>query len=158
MYTEGKLFASGQCTEHFTWEELTRSGTAVRRNIPNLPDASARDCLEKLCRDYLEPLRQHRGRPVMLNSAYRCPQLNAAVGGAPHSWHLKGCAVDIGCRSLEEAADTLRFFRSMLPERFYDECYVKTGHCSYYVHLGVDLLEGQNRLRDNYALVSGRAL
>lgn len=43
----------------------------------------------------LEPLRAYAGCPIIINSGYRCPQLNAAVGGSRRSQHMKGEACDI---------------------------------------------------------------
>lgn len=44
---------------------------------------------------YLQQIRDHFGVPVHINSGYRCPIHNAAVGGAAGSYHTKGMATDI---------------------------------------------------------------
>ncbi len=80
---------------HFRLSEFTRSATASARHINNCPDAAQTDNLRALCQHVLEPLRQHVGQPVVIASGYRCPALNAAVGGAPGSQHLRGEAADI---------------------------------------------------------------
>ena len=43
----------------------------------------------------LDPIRRMWGRPIIVNSGYRCPKLNAAVGGSATSQHMKGEAADI---------------------------------------------------------------
>lgn len=43
----------------------------------------------------LQLLRERIGKPILVNSGYRCPKHNAAVGGAPQSYHLRGMAADI---------------------------------------------------------------
>jgi hypothetical protein len=145
------LWLEGRLTEHFTWREMTWSPKCEQRGIDNRPGEDAKQRLQRLCRDYLEPLRAARGRAVIVNSAYRTPQLNAAVEGSRHSWHLLGCAVDISCATMGEAVNTLTFFRKhyVLTGRGYDECYAKKGRQAWYVHLAVDLVDGSNRLRDN---------
>lgn len=82
-------------TPHFTLQELTHSDTALQLGIDNTPDSTATENLQNLCRQVLEPLRQHLGTPVTISSGYRSPRLNQAVGGAPGSQHLTGEAADI---------------------------------------------------------------
>ena len=86
---------------HFTIAELTRSATARRLGIDNTPPASAVRALRALVDDVLDPLREAWGGPIRVNSGYRCPELNKAVGGTPSSQHQHGEAADItvGSRS-----------------------------------------------------------
>lgn len=80
---------------HFTLKELTRSATAQRLGIYNTPPASAVKALNELVDNVLDPLRDAWGGPIRVNSGYRCPALNKAVGGTPGSQHLRGEAADI---------------------------------------------------------------
>lgn len=48
----------------------------------------------------LDPARERLGKPIMVNSGYRCPLKNKAVGGVPNSQHLKGEAADITCAEM----------------------------------------------------------
>lgn len=82
-------------TEHFTLEELVRSHTATARGIDNTPARPVVDWLRYLCINILEPLRVEYGKPITLNSGYRCTKLNAAVGGVTNSQHMFGQAADI---------------------------------------------------------------
>ena len=86
---------------HFTIAELTRSATARRLGIDNTPPARAIRALTSLVDDVLDPLRDAWGGPIRVNSGYRCPELNKAVGGTPSSQHQHGEAADItvGSRS-----------------------------------------------------------
>ena len=86
---------------HFTIAELTRSATARRLGIDNTPPASAVRALTAFVDDVLDPLRDAWGGPIRVNSGYRCPELNKAVGGTPSSQHQHGEAADItvGSRS-----------------------------------------------------------
>ncbi len=80
---------------YFTLKELTRSATAQRLGIYNTPPASAVKALNELVDNVLDPLREAWGGPIRVNSGYRCPALNKAVGGTPGSQHLRGEAADI---------------------------------------------------------------
>lgn len=82
-------------TPHFTLEELTASDTAARLGLPNKPDPLAWENLKRLA-DFLEQVKALLGgKPIMVNSAYRSPTVNAAVGSKPSSQHTLGCAADI---------------------------------------------------------------
>ena len=83
-------------SENFTLEELIRSNTAERMGIDNVPkDEKVVENLRSLCLEVLQPLRDYVGAPVHINSGYRCPELNMAVGGVKNSQHCRGEAADI---------------------------------------------------------------
>lgn len=84
-----------QITEHFSLEELTRSATADKKHITNVPNDTHLANLTKLCEEILEPLRKAYGKPIKITSGYRCAALNKAVGGSATSQHVNGQAVDI---------------------------------------------------------------
>jgi zinc D-Ala-D-Ala carboxypeptidase len=79
-------------TEHFTLEELTITD---HREFDNTPNASETANLTRLA-DFLEQVKEAvGGKPVMVNSAFRSAQVNAAVGSKDTSQHRVGCAADI---------------------------------------------------------------
>lgn len=80
---------------NFTLKELTKSDTATRLGLDNTPDEQALENLKTLCDKVLQPVREHYGKSVTVNSAYRSPESNAAVGGSKTSDHCKGMAADI---------------------------------------------------------------
>lgn len=80
---------------YFTIDELCRSTKANLLGISNIPNAEARRCLQALIDNVLDPLRRAYGKPIIVNSGYRCYSLNVAVGGVPNSAHLEGKAADI---------------------------------------------------------------
>ena len=82
-------------SEHFRLTEFTTSLVAVTRRIDNTPPLSAVGNLQQLCLHVLEPLRAHLGHAVRINSGYRSPRLNAAVGGRENLGPPRGCAADI---------------------------------------------------------------
>ena len=81
--------------KHFTLTELTRSATARRLGIDNTPSPEAVAALTQLVDNVLDPLREAWGAPLYVTSGYRCPALNRAVGGVPHSQHILGQAADV---------------------------------------------------------------
>lgn len=81
--------------KYFDLKELIRSETALARGIDNTPAPDAAARLRLLAGRLLDPARELWGAPLTVNSGYRCPALNAAVGGAATSQHLLGEAADI---------------------------------------------------------------
>lgn len=84
-----------QLTTNFSLQELIKSETALRHNLPNDPDEKAIANLKVLCEQVLQPVRNHYGKGVKVNSGYRHPDVNAAVGGSKTSDHCQGQAADI---------------------------------------------------------------
>jgi zinc D-Ala-D-Ala carboxypeptidase len=86
-----------QLTPNFHMEELIASEVAARSGIDNTPPDALMPNLQSLA-EGLETIRAILGgRPIHINSGYRCPRLNSAVGGAPGSRHMQGLAADIVC-------------------------------------------------------------
>jgi hypothetical protein len=83
-------------SEHFTLAEFTRSETASRRNLDNTPDQDTIGNLIILAQG-MEDVRKLLGHPIHINSAYRSPKVNSAVGGSKDSAHMKGFAADFTC-------------------------------------------------------------
>ncbi len=80
---------------NFTTDELTASQTAIRHDIDNTPTLAAVNNLQALVDHILQPLRTAVGVPVVINSGYRCLELNMRIGGSPTSQHMTGNAADI---------------------------------------------------------------
>jgi zinc D-Ala-D-Ala carboxypeptidase len=85
---------------HFSEAELTHSATAEKDAIENTPGEAQALNLQRLAEDALEPVRSLLGVPLFIHSGFRCPALNAAVGGQPTSAHLDGRAADFDCGTL----------------------------------------------------------
>lgn len=83
--------------KYFTVKELTKSATADKYKINNIPYGIEEACLKKLVIWVLDPLREAWGKPIQLTCAYRRKEVNAKVGGHPNSHHTYGCAADIIC-------------------------------------------------------------
>ena len=83
-------------SKNFTLTEFTKSQTALRLGIDNTPSDEHLDAAKLLFENVVQPVRDHFG-PTVINSGYRGPALNEAIGGAATSQHCRGEAVDIEC-------------------------------------------------------------
>ena len=125
---------------HFTLAEFTASGIACKHGIDNTPQPGHIENMRTLCRNVLEPLRRRFG-VLRVTSGYRCPEVNALAGGAPHSQHLHGEAADIHTGGKEVSEKIYEYARKHLT---YDQLLLehakKTGtrwlHVSYRRHGG----------------------
>lgn len=79
----------------FTIDELTKSDTATRNNISNVPNEQEKNNLIALVDNILDPLREAYGQPIIVTSGYRCEKLNNLVKGSKTSQHRFGQAADI---------------------------------------------------------------
>lgn len=82
-------------SEHFTYEELTRSDVAVRLGYKNTPNEAEIENLKRTATLLEEVKKAVGGKPVMINSAFRSKQVNDAVGSKDSSQHRLGCAADL---------------------------------------------------------------
>lgn len=125
-----------QISKNFSLTELTKSEAALRHGIDNTPGNEAFENLVLLCNNILQPIRDELG-PVKVNSAYRGPEVNAAVGGAKKSDHMTGMAADIEIPGMPNATlaewikDNLEFRQLIL--EFYTPGIPDSGwvHVSY---------------------------
>lgn len=90
-------------SKFFTLRELTKSSTASKYHINNTPTEDIVRNLQYGVDMVLDPLRRLYGKPIVITSGYRCPELNQKVGGVANSWHTQGNAADIHVTSLTEA-------------------------------------------------------
>ena len=89
-------------SEHISFDEATQSPTALRLRIINTPSEMELIAMRSLAEYCFEPLRKWYGKPIKINSFYRCKELNKAVGGSNTSQHCKGEAIDISAGNREE--------------------------------------------------------
>ena len=82
-------------SEHISYKEGVYSITALRLGLNNDPTKTHLTNMELLAEKIFEPLRKHVGGPIKINSFYRGPELNKAIGGSANSQHCKGQAIDI---------------------------------------------------------------
>jgi uncharacterized protein YcbK (DUF882 family) len=139
-------------SEHFGLAELTKT----RVNMENVPNEAQVENLKRLCH-WLEQLRRRWNNlygegddPIVINSGFRSPAVNKAVGGVPTSNHLTGCAVDIRCIGIEQAlryASILLDISDLNNEDF-DELLIEQKAHVVWIHFAVK--PTGNRRRTNF--------
>ena len=82
-------------SKHISYKEGVYSMTATRLGIDNTPGDDQLHFMEIIAERVFEPLREWVSGPIKINSFYRCPELNKAIGGSATSQHCKGQAMDI---------------------------------------------------------------
>ena len=139
-------------SEHFTLGELTKTKTGIE----NVPNEAQVNNLRRVCQ-WLEQLRRRWNNlygegddPIVINSGFRSPEVNKAVGGATMSNHLTGCAVDIRCVGIEQA---LRYAAILLDisdlnNEDFDELLIEQKAHVVWIHFAVK--PTGNRRRTNF--------
>ena len=85
----------GKISKHISGREAIESYTAKRRGIENIPSEYQLVNMVALAENVFEPLRKWVGGPIKINSFFRSPELNKAIGGSSKSQHCEGRAIDI---------------------------------------------------------------
>ena len=102
----------GSISKNFSYSEFTKSDTAARKHIQNeITTFEVRDNIKALVDNLLQPLRDAWDAPLFINSGYRCPELNEAVGGVATSQHVLGMAADVSCSNPYELAKLVKKLR-----------------------------------------------
>ena len=160
-------------SEHFTLRELTKTKTGIE----NVPNEAQVENLKRVCQ-WLEQLRlrynqmsnrqsrfdlgqrnernernegnEVREYPIIINSGFRSPEVNKAVGGVATSNHLTGCAVDIRCIGMEQALRyaSILLDLSDLNKEDYDELLIEQKRNVIWIHFAVR--PSGNRRKTNF--------
>ena len=137
---------------HFTLGEFCKTKTGIE----NVPNEAQVENLKRLCR-WLEQLRRRWNNlygdgddPIVINSGFRSPEVNKAVGGVATSNHLTGCAVDIRCIGMEQALRyaSILLDLSDLNREDYDELLIEQKRNVIWIHFAVR--PSGNRRRTNF--------
>jgi len=123
-----------ELSKNFTISELTKSQTAERRGITNIPDATAVYNLKLLAENILQPIRNEYGS-FMVSSGYRCPELSISIGSSKDSQHCKGQAADFEVANVDNYDLAVWIKENLEFDQLILECYTggNSGwvHCSY---------------------------
>ena len=157
---------NARLSQHFTLGELCKTKTGIE----NVPNEAQVENLKRLC-SWLEMLRsewnnryggsltpnpspkgegsRYKETPIIINSGYRSSQVNKAVGGAPNSNHLTGCAADIRCLGIEQA---LRYATTLLDisdesKEDFDELLIEKSSRSIWVHFAVRPKDNRRKVK-----------
>lgn len=118
--------------KYFTIEEMTKSSTATAKGIDNTPSEEGVLKLQKLIEAVLDPLREWYGKPIRVNSGFRCEALNEAVGGSDTSQHRLGEAADITVGTKKGNKKLFEYIKDNLPfDQLINESNFSWVHVSY---------------------------
>lgn len=95
---------------YFNIKEMTKSQTAELHHIDNTPTEGVIENLKKVMY-ILDIVRTHIGKPILVNSGYRCKKLNEIVGGVQKSMHTKGLAADFRTGKKEDINTMFEFLK-----------------------------------------------
>lgn len=85
----------GTVSKNFDYKEFEKTDVPGMRVKNTIASVEVRDNIKALVDEVLQPLRDAWGKPLAINSGYRCPEVNQAVGGVPTSQHSRGEAADV---------------------------------------------------------------
>lgn len=110
-------------TENFQYWEFVSSMNAVRLGIANVPNEQEWKNIEFLAKNVVQPIRDAIGKPLTINSGFRCKKLNDAAGSTDTSFHRLGCAVDLDSENIPlmkilEIAHGLPAYSEIIAEYF----------------------------------------
>ena len=160
--TEVSINKQARLSQHFTLGELCK--TSAKTQDGNIPSRVHIENLKRLC-GWLEELRrrsltpnpspkgegsEYKEVPIIINSGYRSPQVNKAVGGAPNSNHLTGCAVDIHVYGIEQLVRYAAILLDISDERHedFDELLLeRSPRGTYWLHFAVRPTGNRRRIR-----------
>jgi len=129
-----------QISKHISYKEATQSPTATQRGIKNDPNVEELNSMQEVAELVFEPLREWYGKPIKINSFFRCEALNKAVGGAKTSQHRFGKAIDIDAGSVAENKKLFDWIKSNVA---FDQLIWEKGGA--WVHVSYN--RGKNRLQ-----------
>jgi len=155
---------NAKLSPHFILGEMTKTSA---KGLDNTPSHAAVMNLKNLCENWLEELRytynslyclkpgedyetSKNVKPLIINSGYRSPDVNRAVGGVNSSNHLTGCAVDIRCAGVEQAIRYAAILLDAADDRQedFDELLIERNRKDHYwVHFAVRPPKEGNRRR-----------
>jgi hypothetical protein len=143
--------------KYFTIEELCKSVTASIKKIDNTPSEEIKEHLTELIIYLLDPIREawaeyctkkgYAVKGITVNSGYRSPKLNSAVGGVKTSAHLGGYAADTK-PSNGKQSEYEQFIREWVaknPDVKFDYIIIEKSSTARWVHIAIKNLKGQQR-------------
>ena len=130
--------------KYFTIEELCQSETADRLKIDNTPSEEIKEHLTLLIECLLDPLREEWGDPIIVNSGYRCPILNKAIGGSKTSAHMSGWSADIRPKN-GKMKKFKEFIVEFIKTKFWDQLILEKSGDVEWVHISLYNNSGKQR-------------
>ena len=130
--------------KYFTIEELCKSEAAEKLKIHNNPTQEIIEHLELLIECLLDPIREAWGSAIIVNSGYRCEELNKAVGGSKTSVHKLGWSADIRPKN-GKMEEFKKFIVEFIQTRIWDQCILERSGNTEWVHISLFNNSGKQR-------------
>ena len=127
----------------FKESELTYSTTAKKYGIDNTPTEEVKEHIEELI-DVLDGVREKWGSAIIVSSGYRCPELNAKLGGVKTSGHLTGYAVDM-VPANNQKTKFFEFMKEYIKDKEFDELLLEKNSKSTWIHFALYSIQGKQR-------------
>ena len=135
-------------SNHLDLSEVTRSESAKRNQISNMPTPEHIENFKLLAEKIFEPIREHFGVPIHISSGYRSKELNAKIGGSSSSQHCKGQAIDIDMDGSTNGVTNKMVFDYIKDNLPYDQViaeFPENGNIAW-VHVSYDLEKQRNQI------------
>ena len=116
-----------QLSKHLSLAEVTRSETAKRNGVSNMPTPEHLENFKLLAEKVFEPIREHFGVPIHISSGYRSKELNKAIGGSSSSQHLLGQAIDIDMDGSSSGVTNKQVFDFIIKNLDFDQLIFEFG-------------------------------
>ena len=130
---------------HISYAEATKSADAIRRGLPNVPDAEELECMRTVADKVFEPLRERFGVPIRITSFFRSEEVNRAIGGSVTSDHCKGRAIDMDMDGTGWAVTNRDLFQHIREHLPFDQLIGEHGDNDQPDWVHVSYREGANR-------------
>ena len=121
---------------YFTLKEFERSSVADKYNIDNTIPKELVPHIEELI-DFLNPIREVWGKPIVVTSGYRCKELNKKVGGVDNSAHTIGYGVDLVSGDFKVFSNFIKSYFQSHPEIKFDQVIIERSGKSQWIHIGL---------------------
>ena len=121
---------------YFNLKEFERSSVADKYNIDNTIPKELVPHIEELI-DFLNPIREAWGKPIIVTSGYRCNELNKKVGGVSNSAHTIGYGVDLVSGDFSVFSNFIKSYFQSHPEVKFDQVIIERSGKSQWIHIGL---------------------
>jgi zinc D-Ala-D-Ala carboxypeptidase len=136
-------------SKHITLAEATKSQTAIRKGIDNMPGPNIIPNMIEVANKCFEPLREWHGKPIGISSFYRSAALNRAVKGSPRSQHMLGQAIDIDADIFDNGITNADIYRWLVNNVDFDQIIWEFGDDSNPAWVHVSYVgKGKNRRQE----------
>jgi hypothetical protein len=127
-----------QLSKHLSKAEFERSDAATNYGINNSMNSGQLAKAMALAENCFEPIREHLGKPIRVNSGYRSPAVNKRIGGALTSQHSLGEAIDLDLHDRD-------LFEWIIDNVVYDQLIYEAGNDTEAAWFHISYREGHNR-------------